>query len=88
MVDLPPELIRDYRLTVDYQEDLDLFNRIESHLAAKGLEPTIYNIYDFLDNNPDVVDLNKHIVLKYEVDQELIRKIREHSTIHVPPLED
>ncbi len=88
MVDLPPELIRNYRLTVDYQEDLDLFNRIESHLSARGLEPTIYNIFDFLDNNPDVVDLNKHIVLKYEVDQELIRKIREHSTIHVPPVED
>jgi N,N'-diacetyllegionaminate synthase len=88
MVDLPPELIRNYRLTVDYQEDLDLFNRIEGHLSAEGLEPTIFNIYDFLDNNPDAVDLNKHIVLKYEVDQELIRKIREHSTIHVPPIED
>jgi|WetSurMetagenome_2_1015567.scaffolds.fasta_scaffold03565_4 N,N'-diacetyllegionaminate synthase len=88
MVDLPEEFIRNYRLTVDYQEDLDLFNRIENHLAAEGLEPTIFNIYDFLDNNPDVVDLNKHIVLKYEVDQELIRKIREHSTIHIPPFED
>ncbi len=87
-VDLPPEYIRDYRLTVDYQEDLDVFNLIAAHLKAENLEPTIQNIFMFLDNNPDVVGLNKNMTLVYEVDQELIKKIREHSTIKEPPESD
>lgn len=88
MVDLPPEFIRDYRLTVDYQEDLDVFNLIEAHLKADNLEPTIHNIFDFLDHNPNVVAMNKNMIMTYEVDQALIKKIKEHSTINVPPLAD
>jgi spore coat polysaccharide biosynthesis protein SpsF (cytidylyltransferase family)/sialic acid synthase SpsE len=87
-VTLPPEFVRDYRLTLDHQEDLDLFNRIESHLDANGIEPTLGHIFGYLDHHPDVASINKHITLKYEVDQELIKKIREHSTIQVPPLTD
>lgn len=88
IVDLPSEFIRNYRLTLDYQEDLVVFNMISAHLKANDLEPTIHNIFEFLDQNPNVAEINRQMIMKYEVDQELIRKIREDSTITEAPVRD
>jgi spore coat polysaccharide biosynthesis protein SpsF (cytidylyltransferase family)/sialic acid synthase SpsE len=80
-VELPENLVRPYRLTLDYQEDLDLFNAIEAHLSEKRLAPTTENIFRFLDANPEVANLNAHIALTYKTDPELIRTLHEHTTI-------
>lgn len=80
-IELPQEMVRDYRLTLDYQEDLDLFNAIESHLHQNRLEPSLKNIFSFLDTRPEMAGLNSHITLKYKTDQELIRKLNEVTTI-------
>jgi len=45
MVDLPAELIRNYRLTLDHQEDLDLFEKLYQELAKENKEPSLQNIF-------------------------------------------
>lgn len=81
LVDLPPELVRDYRMTLDHQEDLDLFNRIEEHLVAHGLEPTAANIFRYLDGHPEVAEINRHLTLRYESDPDLVQKLKTHTVI-------
>jgi spore coat polysaccharide biosynthesis protein SpsF (cytidylyltransferase family)/sialic acid synthase SpsE len=81
LIDLPEELIRDYRLTLDYQEDLDLFNAMESHLQEAGKEGTLGEIYEFLDSNPEVARMNSHITLKYKTDQSLIDTLNRVTKI-------
>ena len=81
-VDLPTEWIRDFRLTLDYQEDLDVFNQIESHFKINNLDYSIEELYKFLDENPKVNQLNSHISLVYKTDQELIKILNKKTKIH------
>lgn len=81
-VDLPKEWIRDYRLTLDYQEDLDVFNLIESHFKINKLDFSIKELYKFLDENPKVNQLNSHISLVYKTDKELIKLLNEKTKIN------
>jgi spore coat polysaccharide biosynthesis protein SpsF (cytidylyltransferase family)/sialic acid synthase SpsE len=80
-VDLPDELIRDYRLTLDYQEDLDMFNKIQTHLDENNKDENIADIYEFLDCNPDVAKINGHITLTYKTDQDLIDTLNKVTKI-------
>lgn len=75
IVDLPDNLIRNYRLTLDYQEDLDLFNHIQNHLDEKNLTNSIENIFNYLDANSEIAKINNHITLKYKTDSELIETL-------------
>lgn len=82
IVDLPEELIRDYRLTLDYKEDLDLFQAVDEHLSSKGKEENIKEIFTFLDSNPNIAQLNSHIGLKYKTDQALIDTLNRVTKIN------
>jgi N,N'-diacetyllegionaminate synthase len=79
IVDLPPDLIRNYRLTLDYQEDLDMF---ESLLNKMGdLPVTTSNIFKTLDDNPKINEINSHISLTYKTDKKLIAKLERDTKI-------
>lgn len=80
-VTLPAHLVRDYRLTLDYPEDLELFTKIEEHLAANKLESTLETIYAFLDANPSIAAINKGMEVKYKTDRSLIDTLNKHTTI-------
>ena len=80
-VNLPDEWIRAYRLTLDFQEDLDMFNHIEEHFSHNNLEYSLNELYNFLDDNPKVSELNSHISLIYESDQELINILNKKTKI-------
>lgn len=82
IVDLPEAYIRNYRLTLDYQEDLDLFNNIEQHLVNNKLEPSISNIFTYLDDNPEVAGINGHLTLKYKTDPQLIETLNRVTKIN------
>lgn len=84
-VDLPAALIRNYRLTLDYQEDLDMFNAVESHLKETNQEFSLKALFNFLDANPAVANLNQHLQLKYKSDPELIATLNKVTKI--PALE-
>lgn len=81
-VDLPQEWVRDYRLTLDYQEDLDVFNQIEEYFKVNNLDYSIRRLYKFLDENPKVSKLNSHISLVYKTDEDLIKLLNEKTKIH------
>ena len=81
IIDLPKELVRDYRLTLDYQEDLDLFNDLETYLKDENKEGTTAEIFEYLDKNPEVANLNSHISLKYKTDEGLIDTLNQVTKI-------
>ncbi len=81
LVDLPSDLVRDYRLTLDYEEDLHLFNIIHEHLEKENTNFGIRDIFKFLDEHPDIAKLNSHIKLKYRTDEELIDTLNKATKI-------
>jgi N,N'-diacetyllegionaminate synthase len=80
-VELPEELIRDYRLTLDYQEDLDMFNELFKKLQEQNLDSTLVNVFKVLDENPHIPKINAHKTLLYRTDKDLIRLLNEKTTI-------
>ena len=60
-IEIPPELQRkDYRLTLDYPEDFEFFNKIYDHFGADTYKTSMYDIIKYLDDNPYVVNINTH----------------------------
>lgn len=82
MVRVPDKWCRDYRLTLDYQEDLDLFNCIENYFTDNNIEFTLDNLFDYLDNNPDVANINMQMPLKYKTDEKLIETLNKCTKIN------
>jgi len=80
-VELPPELIRNYRLSLDYPEDLALMQKIEEHFESTGEIQSTRNIFKFLDANPDVVALNGNLDFSFKTDQKLIDFLNEVTRI-------
>ena len=79
-IDLPPELIRAFRLTLDYEEDLQLFNAIDHHFKSKGKNDySLVEIFDYLDAHPEIASINKDCQLKYKTDQTLIDLLNEKT---------
>ena len=82
-VELPKEYIRSYRLTLDYPEDLKMFNKLFNELDKKKLDPTIMNVYKILDNNMKISAINNHLTMKYETDKKLIDLLNRKTTIKI-----
>lgn len=80
-VELPAELVRDYRLTLDYEEDLILFNMIDAHFTKNNIEPTLRNIFDFLDAHPEIAKINQSLAVKYKDDKTLIETLNRVTKI-------
>lgn len=83
IVDLPEKLVRDYRLTVDYQEDLDMFSLLFKKLEEDSLTPNLINIFKIMDKNPDISKINNSMQLIYRTNQELIRKLDKETKINL-----
>ena len=83
IVNLPPQYVRSYRLTLDYPEDLQMFERLYSLLEERGLEPTLTNVFSILDAHPDIPRLNDGLTLCYRTDQNLIEMLNRVTRIHI-----
>ena len=81
IVNIPKKFIRNYRLTLDYQEDLDMFEQLFIKLNQKQQQATITNIFNILDNDKDIVNINNHLTLKYETDKNLIALLDRETKI-------
>ncbi len=81
IIDLPSNLIRDYRLTLDYKEDLEMFKNLLQKLRKKP--PTTRNIFKILDENPKINAINSHLSLIYKTDKALIRKLNKQTRITI-----
>ncbi len=82
IVDLPSDLVRDYRLTLDYPEDLALFEKIEDHFQANNLEFSLPLLFEYLDNNPEVAKINSGLEVKYLTDKTLIDTLNKVTKIN------
>jgi spore coat polysaccharide biosynthesis protein SpsF (cytidylyltransferase family)/sialic acid synthase SpsE len=80
LVDLPEIYVRDYRLTLDYEDDLTLFNQIHEKLAHIP-DYTLKDVITLLDSDPELVKINQHINPAYMVDQKLIDTLNEKTKI-------
>jgi len=62
-LDAPINLQREnYYLTVDYLEDLNFIQKIISHFRKNGiLKPSLDEIIDYLDNNPELLEMNHYL---------------------------
>ncbi|MDB0032782.1 N-acetylneuraminate synthase family protein [Amylibacter sp.] len=81
IVDLPSSLIRSYRLTLDYQEDLDMFDALLRKMGDKPIN--IKNIFKILDVHPDINKINSHKGLLYKEELELVNKLDKFTKIHL-----
>lgn len=84
LVDLPTDYIRNYRMTLDYPEDLDFFKAFyKQYNALFGSAPKrMDNIFEVLDNHSEIADINSHLTLKYKTDKELINTLNMKTRIH------
>jgi len=83
MVRLPEDYIREYRLTLDYQEDFDMFERLFTRLKEEGLNAGLFNVFKVLDEMPEIPEINNHISLVYKTDQKLIQMLNEKTRIRL-----
>jgi spore coat polysaccharide biosynthesis protein SpsF len=61
-----PELARpDIRLTLDYQEDFDLFKAIFDGLYKPGAVFSLKDIVNFLNKNPKLLEINQKVHQQY-----------------------
>jgi N,N'-diacetyllegionaminate synthase len=83
IVDLPDHLVRDYRLTLDYQEDLDMFNELFKRLEESRLGSALQNVFKILDEDPSLAEINAHMPLVYKTDRKLLEVLNEKTRIKI-----
>ncbi|MEL7465969.1 MAG: N-acetylneuraminate synthase family protein [Pseudomonadota bacterium] len=79
VVDLPEDLVRDYRLTLDYEADLKMFDALFAELRARDLPPLTRNVFSVLDDRPDIAAMNSDQVIVYATDQALIDQLTRET---------
>lgn len=77
-VELPSELVRDYRLTLDYPEDLELFQRIDE---ALGHDFRLPELLAYLDAHPELAGLNVRHQQIDETDEKLKTLLAQNTRI-------
>lgn len=82
IVKLPSEWVRDYRLTLDYQEDLEMFELLYKKIGGEARPYRADVVMKALDKNPEIVLINKHLKLKYRTDEKLIALLNSKTKIH------
>ena len=81
VIELPEKYVRDYRLTLDYQEDLELFERIFQCLSPGREHYDVDEVYRVLDETPSLSSINAHLDLSYRSDEALISMLNEKTYI-------
>ncbi|MBK9080668.1 MAG: N-acetylneuraminate synthase family protein [Rhizobiales bacterium] len=81
IVDLPEHLIRDYRLTLDYPEDLEMFEALFAELKRRGQQADLQNVFKILDERPEIAGINAGIMPKYKVNEELVSMLNRVTRI-------
>jgi len=74
--DIPENLQRpDYRLTLDYPKDFEFFKKIYTRFGKDTYKTPMKDIIDFLDENAEIVQINKDMKQKYQVNWDSQNKL-------------
>jgi spore coat polysaccharide biosynthesis protein SpsF len=66
-IEIPKELIRkNYRLTLDYPADFEFFKKIYANFGKETYKTSMKEIINYLDSNPDIVNINKELKQSYQ----------------------
>ena len=67
-LNIPKDLIRpDFRLTLDYPADFEFFKALYNHFGEETYMVSTNEIISFLDDNPQIVDINKNLKHAYKI---------------------
>jgi spore coat polysaccharide biosynthesis protein SpsF (cytidylyltransferase family) len=74
-----PEIYKrpNYRLTLDYPEDLTLLKEIYQNLGDNKHSISLCDVIDLLDNNKHLVRINSGLEVKYKDNNKLVEKLNE-----------
>ncbi len=78
-VTLPKNLSRNYRLTLDYPEDLKMFNLLYEKLNKKKLKVNLSNIFHIMDKDRKLRNINKNCKLIFKTNKKLIRFLDKNT---------
>jgi len=59
-----------------------MLNEIQKYFEKNNLKFNINRLFDFLEKNPNIAEINKNCDLKYETDKELIKTLKEKTSIN------
>ena len=80
-VSLPDELVRNYRITLDYPEDLSMFESVIQKCKDKSKIVSANELFKILDDNSHIAQINGHLDLKYKTDNKLIKELNDKTRI-------
>lgn len=81
VIDLPESFVRDYRLTLDYPEDMEMFTEIHNQLHSKMPDYDLSDVFNLLDTSPEIAKINANCQVKYQTDPQLIKTLNEKTKI-------
>lgn len=74
----------DYRLTLDYEEDLAMFNSLFAKMHELNMEISMRNIMWVLRNYPEIPAINSNLIEKYRnIYAELNKEIKRAASIKI-----
>jgi spore coat polysaccharide biosynthesis protein SpsF (cytidylyltransferase family) len=80
IVPAPDYFIKDWRLTLDEESDLELFNLLYQKLDVKHRAVSFEEVIRFFEANPEAATINKGIEVKYRDNQKLVDYLKEMTT--------
>jgi spore coat polysaccharide biosynthesis protein SpsF (cytidylyltransferase family) len=81
-VDLPMWMRKNYRMTIDYKEDLIFFKTLYKFLKKEKKEVNYKNINYIISKYKFIKKINYHKKLIYKTNQELIDKINKNTLLN------
>lgn len=80
LLEAPDKFIRPWRLTLDEENDLELFNMIYEKLKVGERAVDFNEVIAFFEENPAAASHNTNNVVKYRQDQNLIDELKRVTT--------
>ncbi|AFQ27150.1 SAF domain-containing protein [Bacillus thuringiensis] len=82
VVKLPPAVCYPtWRLTLDEQPDLDMFNELYRGLNVKSKPLFFHQIKDYILRNPELIEINSHVKLKWANQQSLVDELNRETIL-------
>ncbi|MEC5238530.1 spore coat protein [Bacillus sp. FSL R9-9530] len=82
----PPFCYPSWRLTLDEQPDLDLFNELYKNLNVKTKPIYFHQIKDYILRNPELIQINSHVKLKWANQQSLVDELNRETKLSINKL--
>ena len=79
-INLPSRLIRNYRITLDFEKDLLMFNELIKKSIKKTKDLMTIDIFKILDQNPKIANINSGLRLKY-INKNFQKKLKKFTKL-------